>query len=191
MPVTTSYSWNLLNTIFIGSSFGQNHQSLTPLANGGFARVGDNGGRVFVTVFDEDGNETASWQGAQSTNGAIAQLDNGNLVIVSQDTDSIIFEIRDTSGNLVVASTDLGIVDPFGGATGNMNPTVVAVAGGFQIGFETDYGTDTDTRMLFVSNAGVVGAIGTVQSLSASISENETDVASVVLTNGTVAYAGK
>ncbi|MEZ5801136.1 MAG: hypothetical protein R3D29_12585 [Nitratireductor sp.] len=64
------------------------------------------------------------------------------------------------------------------------------MAGGFQIGFETDYGTDTDTQMLFVSNAGAVGAIGSNQSLSAFTgSISETNVASVVLANGTVAYA--
>ncbi|MCB1451065.1 MAG: hypothetical protein KDJ67_13265 [Nitratireductor sp.] len=183
MPVTTSYSWNLLNTIFIGSSFGQNHQSLTPLANGGFARVGDNGGRIFVTVFDEDGNETASWQGAQARNGAIAQLDNGNLVIVSQDTDSIIFEIRDTSGNIVVPSTDFGILPSY---SYNINPTVVASSGGFMISFDSYYTSNGDLDPLLHAFDNSGATVGSFNGWAGTVLD-ESNTAMALLADGNIA----
>ncbi|MEZ5870974.1 MAG: calcium-binding protein [Nitratireductor sp.] len=188
MPVTTSVS--LLRENDVNPAAGSSKlPDLAALTNGGFAMVRDDGFLSILEIFDSNGQKTVTVANLPGTNASVAQLSNGNLVVVYQDTNSILFEVRDLSGNVVVASTDLGILNPFGGATGNLNPTVVAVSGGFQIGFEIDYGSDTDTQMLFVSNAGAVGTVGAAQALSAFPDFNEKDVASVVLTNGTVAYA--
>ena len=187
MPVTTSIS--MVHGDDVNPAFGSsNLPDLAALTFGGFAMVRDNGSTSILEIYNDSGLVGAAVTGLPGTNASVTQLDNGNLAIVYQDADSILFEVRDLFGNVVVASTDMGL--PIVGSVANLNPTVVAVAGGFQIGYEVDFGTDTDTVLIFVSTAGVPGSpVGAARELSTLTGDDETDVASVVLTNGTVAYA--
>ena len=187
MPVTTSIS--MVHGDDVNPAFGSsNLPDLAALTFGGFAMVRDNGSTSILEIYNDSGLATAAVTGLPGTNASVTQLDNGNLAIVYQDADSILFEVRDLFGNVVVASTDMGL--PIVGSVAYLNPTVVAVAGGFQIGYEVDFGTDTDTALIFVSDAGVPGSpVGAARELSTLTGDDETNVASVVLTNGTVAYA--
>ena len=180
MPVTTSYSWVLDNADSL--SFTSIAPRVTSLADGRVAAVSDNGTTTTFEIFNPDETIETTISGITGTNPDITQLDNGNIAVITQGPTSIFFRIFDQDGMSVIPITDLGVL---GGSISNINPVVTAVAGGFQIGFERDFGTDTDPTFVFVSNTGVVG---TTFSLGGSTAADEAEISQAVLNNGTIVY---
>ncbi len=99
------------------------------LVNGGFAVSGTGGGDTDVDVFKNDLSDGGGASNLMGTNSAIAQLQTGDLVIVSQDSDSVRYAMLSSTGTTVLASTDTN--DP-----GTSNPDVAASGNGFWIAYQ-------------------------------------------------------
>ncbi len=78
------------------------------LTNGGLAVAGTGGGNTDVDIFNSDLSDGGGANNLNGVNSAIAQLSNSNLVVVSQDADSIRYAIRTPSGASVLTTTDIG-----------------------------------------------------------------------------------
>ncbi|MEI5678671.1 MULTISPECIES: calcium-binding protein [unclassified Mesorhizobium] len=143
MTVTTTFTSELLKsvTISLDGSGGQ----LTSLPGGGFAATyttADN--NVYAKMFDSAGNAVgASFPisniGVTAANPVIAQLSNGNNVVVFQDSDSLVFEISAPDGSDILADIDLGNPN-------TSNPDVAALTGGgfVIVGQDTISATESD-----------------------------------------------
>ena len=146
LSVTTTHSLGFGSFADLPNATSQ--PDATSLANGGFAVVGNHSGHVDLELFN--GNLAGS--GATTAAGqdpAIDQLTNGNLVVVSQDVDSILFQIFDGTGATVVASTDLD-------DTNSRAPDVAAFSsGGFVVVSEDQFtGLDFDIDVSIFNNSG-------------------------------------
>ena len=107
MTVSVTYAWNFVRNLDLDSTIAG--ADVTGLANGGFAGLGASGGLINGTIFNSSGARTGGWTGNAGTVGALDQLSNGNIVIVSQDADSILFKVvSSVTGAEVVATIDLG-----------------------------------------------------------------------------------
>jgi hypothetical protein len=147
--------------------------------------VRDNGSNSRFDIYDAGGTVTFSVTGLLGTDASVTQLDNGNIVIVYQDADSILYEVRDTNGGIVVAATDFGIPGTLGGSPTILSlPTVTATAGGFIIGHTNNGFGNENTSITAFANDGTAGASQDLVSFGAS---DETDTGLATLTNGTVA----
>ncbi len=99
MPFTTTYAIVNLDDdvgfplsipfpiIKIGAA--KSNGDIIGLSNGGIAGIGDSNGSILGTIFDPIGKLLKSYGPNAGTNGSIAQLTNGNIVALSQDSDSI------------------------------------------------------------------------------------------------------
>ena len=154
--------------------------ALAGLGNGGIVVVGDNGvntsnGQYLNATLGQTGL-TAPLSG---TDAAVAQLTNGNVVIVTEDADSIVYRIQDTSGNPMLGFTDIGDL-------ASTNADVAALQnGGFVIVNEDDFGApggDVDIDLRFYNAAGVLqpGAV------SIAPVDRDLNPAVAVLDNGNV-----
>ena len=184
MAVTTSFSWVVDNTFSLTNP-GSNHE-ITSLSSGGFVIVADTGADTSIIFLDENGDVLNTVNSIASLNPVAAELDNGNVAVVSQDANSLIFEVFDTNGNIVVGPINHPGY-PAINSVPNSAPEVTAVTGGVHIAFESDFGTDTDVSTIFVSNAGVFPSTSNVVSSNVNIDENSVSIAT--LANGNVAYA--
>jgi hypothetical protein len=178
MPVTTTYSWNHINDFTTQSGYDVG-SAVTSLANGGFVALADDGTNIAGTIFDGDGNIAATWTGTAGTNGSVAQLSNGNLVIAYQDADSVIYEIRSgTTGAIVVAPVDVGF-----SYNGTSNPDVTATATGYHIAFQDEYSA-TDHDVFHVTRLNDGG--GSLRVALTFTATNEVNSSNATLDNGNV-----
>jgi RTX calcium-binding nonapeptide repeat (4 copies) len=128
MAVSVTYAWNFVRNLDLDSAIAG--ADVTSLANGGFAGLGANGGLINGTIFNSTGARTGGWSGNAGIIGALDQLSNGNIVIVSEDADSILFKVvSSVTGAEVVATVDLG--QPFG--FGHHADVAALAGGGFWI----------------------------------------------------------
>ncbi len=132
--------------------------AITELSNGGFAVSGTGGGNTDIDIFNSDLTDGGGANNLTGTNSAIAQLQTGNLVIVSQDSDSVRYALRSPTGATVLASTDTNDI-------GTRNPDVAASVNGFWIALEdrvTAY--DHNLKIRFHNNNGVLAHEATIAS---------------------------
>lgn len=182
MTVTTTYAWNFVRNLELGfgvGNFATQDVDVTSLTGGGFAAVGEVSGFNGEFIRNSAANAIGDNQ-TLGVNGAITQLTNGNLVIASQDANSIRFDILNgTTGSDVL---DLDIGD-----TASTNADVAALStGGFVIANEDFFvGTDYDIELRFYDSAGVLQAGLSVDTSDAQ----DQDASIVVLDNGSVAVA--
>lgn len=152
------------------------------LANGGFAGIGDLAGSLTGTIFNSKADSKATFA-ATGTNASMAQLSDGNLVIASQDSDSIRFKVvNSVTGADVVSTVDLNV---FGNATTNADATALA-GGGFAIAYQANYtATDNDIVLSIRDNDGSGGTDLTVDVTLA----NDKDACIAQLDGGNIAVA--
>lgn len=171
MPFSTSYQFvNLddnpdlpirFSLIDFGSATGG--VDLVGLANGGLAGIGNASGSIAGTICNSIGKTVGGWSGTQGVNGAIDQLNNGNLVVASEQQGDIVFTVIDSAtGNEVAAARSLAV-------SNSSDPDIAALSGGgFVIAHETLFsGDDRDIRISIRDNAGfVVNAVSLDTSLA-------------------------
>ena len=156
LSVTTTYDFVDVQNIDLTQGPTTSQPNATNLSNGGIAVSGTGGGNTDLDVFNSDLSDGGGTSNLTGTTSAIDQLSNGNLVIVTQDADSILYTIRDATGGSVVATTDLNDLDSTG-------PDVMAHSGGgFWIASQdvVGGGTHSDIELRRRNNNG--GAIGSV-----------------------------
>jgi Ca2+-binding RTX toxin-like protein len=138
MSVTRTYDFDSNNDqqdLNFGSAVGG--VDITSLGTGGFAGIGNLGATSQTVIFNPSGIVARTVNNiAFGTNGAIDQLADGNLIIASQDSDSIVYKVIDAvTGADIVSKTDLNL-------PASSNADVVALnnaAGGFLIAYETQF----------------------------------------------------
>jgi Ca2+-binding RTX toxin-like protein len=106
MTVSTGYSLSFVSSL--SPAFITANTDAASLANGGFAVIGDHTTHIDGTYFAEDGTVAASPTSFTGSNGAVSQLDNGDIVVVGDGGTDIFFRITDVAGNTVVASKGIG-----------------------------------------------------------------------------------
>ena len=178
LSVTTTYQMNFVQNADVDNVTAQ--PGATSLATGGFAVLGTHSTHTDLDIFNGDLTEVGGAGNVTGTNSAIAQLSNGNLVIVGQDADSILFRIHDSTGNLVLGSTDISDV--------NSSESDVAAANGsfWVVNQDTNGTTNWDIDVRRYSNAGVLLGGDTIGSSSAG---QDARPRVAVLDNGNVAVA--
>lgn len=135
--------------------------SVTGLSNGGFAASGTGGGNTDVDIFNSDLTDGGGANNLTGTNSAIAQLQTGDLVIVSEDSDSVRYAMRSSTGAAVLASTDTN-------DTGTSSPDVAVSGNGFWIVYQDRIASQNfDIKIRFHNNNGTLGAGTTIDSSSA------------------------
>ena len=161
LTVTTTYGIDLVQNIDLTQGPTTSQPDATSLANGGIAVSGTHLGHTDVDIFSGSLSDVGGASDLPGTNSAIDQLSNGNLVVVSQDADSIRYSILNSTGGIVVASTDIG-------DTNSSEPDVAALYGGFWI-VNQDYfsGTDYDIDVNIYTNSGSLAGSFTIDSSGA------------------------
>lgn len=136
----------------------------------------DTTGATVVTTF-VNGVYT-NYAGFTGTNLALADLGFGNFVAVTQDADSVRYDLYSAGGGSYFGSIDTNFV-------GTSKPDVVALAGGaFVIAFEHQFnGLDYDPYLYFYNSSGVLQNTVTVDFSSSE----DHDMNVVKLDNGNVA----
>ncbi len=141
LAVTTTYELlTLVQDLDLTQGPSTSHANATSLANGGIAVSGSHGLHTDLDIFNDDLSDAGGANNLDGTNASIGQLANGNLVIVSQDANSILYTIRNGFGAEVVASTDLG--DP-----NSSNPDVAALIDGTFVIVNQDLFGSTDSNI--------------------------------------------
>jgi Ca2+-binding RTX toxin-like protein len=166
MALTVTYSIQKIKNLDLTEGPQTADASMVSLADGGFAASGLQGTSTDVGVFSASGADAGGFNDITGTNAAITQLSNGNIVIASQDGDSIRYEIRALDGTVVKASTDLLDIS-------STNADVVALkgaSGGFVIVSQDFFsGTDSDIDVQRFDNAGnLVGGVATIDNSGAN-----------------------
>jgi hypothetical protein len=126
MAVTVTYSWQLIKTIDLSVGPAQAPSDVVGLANGGFAAVGNNNTNTDLDIFGADASHTGGATNLYGQNSAIAQLSNGNLVVIGLEDGlfQAAFSIRSASGGLIAS----GLV---GGETTDAVDVAALTGGGF------------------------------------------------------------
>jgi len=161
MTVTTTFTSQLLKSVTISADGSGGY--LTSLPGGGFAATyttADN--NVYAKVFDSAGNAVGanfpiSNIGVTASNPAMAQLSDGNNVVVFQDNDSLVFEISSPGGDDILA--DISVGNP-----NTSNPDVAALTGGsfVIVGHNTVSATESDIVVSVRFNHGPAVATFTI-----------------------------
>ncbi len=180
LSVTTVYDFVDVQNIDLVQGSATSQPAATRLSNGGMAVSGTGGGNTDLDIFNRDLTDGGGANNLTGTNSTIAQLSNGNLVIASQDADSIRYAIRTSTGGLVLGTTDIGDVD-------SSEPDVAAANGAFWIvNQDTNGSTNWDIDVRRYNNAGVLLGGNTIGSTS---SGKDARPSVAVLDNGNVAVA--
>ena len=180
LSVTTAYDFVDVQNIDLVQGSATSQPAATRLISGGMAVSGTGGGNTDLDIFNTNLLDGGGANDLTGTNSAIAQLSNGQLVIASQDTDSIRYAIRTSVGALVVGTTDIGDVD-------SSEPDVAAANGAFWIvNQDTNGSTNWDIDIRRYNNAGVLLGGNTIGSTS---SGQDARPSVAVLDNGNVAVA--
>ena len=148
------------------------------LGTGGYVVAADDGLNTVGQVFDSTGSQIfANGFRVGGTRPALAGLASGNIVMVTQDIDSIVYRIRDPNGNFVSNAVDIG-------DTGSSNADVTALQnGGFAIVSQDLIGGDTDLDIAFFNST---GALQLGFGVSGVVGVNERDAAITTLDNGNI-----
>ncbi len=170
--VTTTYGFDFDQNTDLTQGPTESQPDATSLVNGGFAVSGTHNGHTDVDIFDADLSDAGGANIITGTNSAIDQLDNGNLVVTTQDSDSIRFTVLDGSGFTVVPETDLG-------DTSSTLPDVAALRfGGFVIVNQDAFtAPDFDIDVIIRNNAG--GAVNSFAIDSSGATDNAPKVAAL------------
>lgn len=183
MAVTSTYALNFIQNIDLSQGPTSSAVDATSLTNG-FAAVGDHVGHTDMDVFGINAANNSVHTGGSNvtigTNGSIDQLSNGNLVIVTQDADSVRYTIQTTAGATVVAEVDIA-------DTPSSNADVAALAGGgFVIVNQDNFSaTDNDIDVSILNNAGGFVTLFSIDSSGA----NDTNASVTALDGGGFAVA--
>lgn len=174
MTVTTNFSLTLDTPV--ATSYTAGPAFVEALLNSDFIIVQDHSAHVHTQVFDRDGVPLVAQHqinfGQLDTEGPTALLNNGTIVVLSRDIDSVGFTIQSYTGDAaVVPTTDTGVA-------GSDQGRVVALSnGGFVITYMDPFSpTDTDIHAKIYNSAGVlqdtiiVDSAGTVEDNPAATS---------------------
>ncbi len=180
LSVTTAYDFVDVQNIDLTEGPAKSQPAATSLKSGGIAVSGTDGGHTDLDIFSGNLSDGGGAKDLLGTNSAIAELSNFNLVVVNQDADSIRYAIRNSSGGLVVGSTDSGDLD-------SSEPDVAALTfGGFWIvSQDTNGGTNWNIEARRFNNEGTLLGAFVVDSTSAL----DAKPALAVLGNGHVVVA--
>lgn len=155
---------------------------LLGLASGGVVGIGNfSSTTISGRIFSATGVQTGTVSGISGTNGAIGQLNDGNIVIASQDSDSILFKIvSSTNGATAVDTVDLNLVN-------SSNADVVGLSdGGFFIAYQTRVGGNNNDIVFAI---GGNDGNGISQTAIDSTLANDTGVSIAKLDGDNVAMA--
>ncbi len=162
MAVTTTYSLNFVKNIHL--DFAIFEVEATSLAGGGIAGMGGYlGNNINGTIFNAAGVKTDVWSGTDGSKGALDQLSNGNIVIASQDADSVLFTVIDSvTGDELVTTVDIG-------DTNTSNADVAALTGGGFLIVNQDLisGTDFNIEGFIRNNDGGFAGVFVVDATAA------------------------
>jgi hypothetical protein len=113
--------------------------------------AGDDGPHIDATVFDDTGAIIGNTTVIPGTDAAVGALSDGNFVIMSDTGTQSSFQIVNSTGGVVVASTAIGTV-----RTDVLNVDVAGLAGGGFVAVIQEFfgGTDNDIRIFVRTNAG-------------------------------------
>jgi Ca2+-binding RTX toxin-like protein len=153
MPVTTSYSWvelELLDIALVSSAPDVATVGGVLSGTSGFVASGNHSGHTDLDIFNSSGVVTGHQDINTGTNSAVAGLSNGNVVLVTQDADSILYEVMTSAGVTVVAAVDIG-------DTNSTNADVAGLTGGgFVVVSQDNFGaTDNNIDVRIYNNSGV------------------------------------
>jgi hypothetical protein len=134
MAVTVTYSWQLVKTVDLSIGPAQGASDVVGLANGGFAAVGDDDTLTDLDIFDANANHTGGAINLHGTQSAIAQLSDGNLVVIRLEDGlfQAAFSILGADGGLVGG----GLV----GGENTRSIDVAALSGGGFVTALSDFG---------------------------------------------------
>ncbi len=180
LTVTTTYAFDFVQNTDLTQGPSASQADATSLANGGIAVSGTHNAHTDVDIFNADLSDGGGRNVITGTNSAIDQLANGNLAVVTQDADSILYTILNGSGGVVVSTTDIGDVN-------SSQPDVAALTGGKFVIVNQDFvgGTDFDIDVRIRSSVGAVFFTFAIDSTSA----NDTNPAVTALDDGGFAVA--
>lgn len=178
MAVTATYSWDLVRFLELDSATA--FADVASLSNGGFVGIGDHAGHIDGTIFSAAANATDGWINTPGVNGAVAQLTGGNIVVVSQDADSIRYEISDSAGVLLLPSVDIGDL-------GSSNADVAALNNGGFVIVNQDF-TGGSNRHIDVRLYNSLGVMQTAFAIDQAAT-NDQSPSVAVLDGGNIAVA--
>ncbi|MFB2553476.1 beta strand repeat-containing protein [Ensifer soli] len=156
--------------------------SIARLSHGGIVGIGDQFGHTEGDIFFTGSNgELAQSRFGPiiSTNSAVSELSNGNIVIAGQDSDSVGFTIvNGTFGDVVTPATDFSAPD-------STHADVVGLSGGgFAVGYQQAItSSNSDVVVSFFGNDGTPGMTVALDTSGA----RDTDVSMARLEGGNVA----
>jgi Ca2+-binding RTX toxin-like protein len=164
MAVTTTYNWLSIAELTSPRGPATTAGDVTTIGTGpssGFLVTGDHNGHTDFDTFNSAAAISSGGNLFGGTNSAVDQLTDGNVVIVSQDADSIRVDITNTGGGPI---TSFDINDPE-----SSNADVVAlVGGGFVVTNQDSFSTtDNDIDFRLYSNTGSLIQFDAVDSSAA------------------------
>ena len=181
MAVTTTYSWDYVSQTGLAPSFITDNAATASLSfSGGYIVLGDHVGHIDGFIYNADGGYVGTFPSISGTLSAVTELTNGNIVITTQDADSILYTILNSTGSTVLATTDIGNV-------GSTNADVAALTGGgFAVTFQDQFGPgDSDIFLRIYNEAG-----GLVTEIAPDFSSSNMVNPSIVgLSDGNIAVA--
>jgi Ca2+-binding RTX toxin-like protein len=161
LTVTMTYEFVDVQNIELTQGPTTSQPATTALANGGFAVSGTGGGNTDVDIFNSNLSDGGGANNLTGTNSAIAQLQTGDLVIVSQDSDSVRYAMLSPTGTTVLNSTDTNDLE-------TSNPDVAASGSGFWIVYQDRIAPqNSDIKFRFHNNNGTLGGGTTIDNSSA------------------------
>jgi Ca2+-binding RTX toxin-like protein len=154
---------------------------VTPLANGGFAVIGNRNGHINGGIYNSSGAVVRTFKDVPGIDGAVAQLADGNLVIASISAGKLSFTVIDPITGITALPTT-----PVAVPAGRAADVTALKTGGFAVSYEFRFGpTDTDLYIDTYSNTGLRQTTITVDS---SFDDNR-DMTVATLDNGNIAAA--
>ena len=180
MAVTVTYSLSTVQNLDL--DFVTGAADVTSLASGGLAGIGDEAGHINGTILGPNGALSARWSNTAGTNGAIDQLSDGNIVVVSQGAGIVQFKIiNGVNGTDVTGALNIGL-------NSASRPDVAALTGGgFLVASSQRFSeaNGNDIVIYMYNNAGTVQWVTFVDDTSAETR----DVSVAALDGGGVAVA--
>jgi hypothetical protein len=121
MAFTSTLSFGLVDVLDLDNT--SSSIDIAALSDGGLAGLGDNSGQIAATFFDPGFQPAGASVPLTGVNGAVDQLANGAVVVVSEASGDIVYRLVTPTGAAIVVDR------PFYG-TQLSNPDVAALAGG-------------------------------------------------------------
>lgn len=159
MAVNLSYSLQQIDNFIL--PLGDEGSDAVGLLNGGWAVSADDvdAARVVATIYSPNGTIAGQISDIAGEDSAIAELNNGNLVVTATSANAISYQIFSPNGSTVVPGTSLG-------DTNSSSSDVAAlVSGGFVVVSQDRVSaTDSDIDVSIRSNSGAAVTSFTVDS---------------------------